>query len=204
MRSKWNVIAILCVGMVLPAQMAIAQEVAAYLGLGIAHDGSSGKQVDTFGDGTLYHTPSLGGPFANLGASVFFGKHVGAGAEIAWRPAQGDYAGIKYRPSFYSFDAIYRFRLGQRKRVEPELRAGIGGARVRYFFDDQPFCDAFPGCPDSTHFQTHLAAATRIFLTDHFFLRPAVDVHYVNHFSEFGSNWAPRYSFGIGYSLGRE
>jgi hypothetical protein len=49
----------------------------------------------------------------------------------------------------------------------------------------------------------HLAAAGRWYLTDHLFLRPALDVHFVRNFFEFGSNWVPQYSVGIGYSFGR-
>jgi hypothetical protein len=191
-------------GLIAGVPVACAQEVSAYLGLGSAHDSRNGLQINTFGDGTLYRAPTLGGLFADLGASVFFNRKIGAGAEIAWRPSQGDYAGIKYRPSIYSFDGIFRPLTGRAQRFEPEFRAGIGGARVRYFFDDPSSCDQVPGCPDASHFQVHLAVATRIYLADHFFLRPAFDLHYVNHLSEFGSNWAPRYSFGLGYSLGRE
>ena len=181
-----------------------AQEVGAYLGFGGAHDSSNGSQIDTFGDGTLHKSPHMVGLFMQLGASVFFNKQFGVGAELSWRPSQGDYAGLLYRPSFYSFDAIFRPTRASTKRFEPEFRAGIGGARVRYSFDDPSFCDPVPGCPDSTHFQVHMGVATRIYLKDHIFFRPALDVHYVNNFSEFGSNWVPRYSVGIGYSFGRE
>ena len=67
-----------------------AQEVAAYLGFGGAHDSSNGAQIETFSDGNLYKTPSVGGLFAHLGASVFVTEHVGVGAEISWiRHRQG-------------------------------------------------------------------------------------------------------------------
>jgi hypothetical protein len=89
------------------AQAARAQEVSAYLGLGSAYVSSNGSRIDTFSDGTLHKTPNLDGVFADLGASVFINRHVGFGAELAWKPSQGDYAGLLYRPSFYNFDAIY-------------------------------------------------------------------------------------------------
>ena len=203
MRSILNTVVILWVGFVVPVQVVCAQEVNAYLGFGSAHDSSSNLQINTFSDGTLYKTPNLGGLFTALGASVFINKHVGVGAEVSWRPSQGDYAGLKYRPSFYSFDGIFRSGRGSTKRFEPEFRAGLGGARVSYTFDDPQFCDQVPGCPASNHFQVHLAAAARWYLTDHLFLRPALDIHYVNNLFEFGSNWVPRYSVGIGYGFGR-
>jgi outer membrane protein with beta-barrel domain len=203
LRSRFSTVVILCVGVVMPVQMVRAQEVAAYFGLGSAYDSSNGNQIDTFGDGTLHKTPHLIGLFAELGASVFFNKHVGVGAELAWRPSEGDYAGLLYRPSFASFDAIYRPSMGSTKRFVPELRGGIGWARVRYDFNDQGSCDQVPGCPDTTHFQVHMGAATRWYVSDHLYLRPALDVHYVHNLFEFGSNWVPRYSVGIGYSFGR-
>ncbi|MDP8989822.1 MAG: hypothetical protein M3N41_07050 [Acidobacteriota bacterium] len=194
---------ILLAGLVVPASVVRAQEVSAYWGLGSAHDSSNGSQIETFSDGTLYRTPSLGGFFMALGASVFVNKQVGIGADLSWRAPQGDYVGLKHRPSFFSFDGIFRPARWTTKRLETELRAGIGGARVRYSFDDQTACDQVPGCPESTHFQVHLGIATRIYVADHLFIRPAVDVHYVNNFSEFGSNWVPQYSIGIGYGFGR-
>lgn len=197
---KWTLLA----GFLMTIQLAPAQEVAAYLGLGGTYVTSNGSQIDTFSDGTLHKTPSLNGVFTDLGATAFIGRNWGVGAELAWRPSQGDYAGLQYRPSFYNFDGIFRPERGIAKRFAPEFRAGIGGARIRYNFDDDTTCAQVPGCPDSTHFQVHLGAAARWYFKDHIFLRPAIDVHYVRNFSEFGSDWVPRYSLSVGYSFGRE
>jgi hypothetical protein len=187
-----------------PMRLLHAQEVAAYLGFGGAHDGSTGAQIETFSDGNLYKTPSLGGFFAHVGASVFVTKQLGVGAEISWKTSQGDYAGIPYRPIFYNVDAIFRPAKYTTKRLMPELRAGIGGARLHFIPVDDPSCAQVPGCPASNHFQQHVAVATRWYLTNHLFLRPAFDLHHVDNFLEFGSDWVPQYSVGIGYSLGRE
>ena len=203
MKSILIAVVILVLSLVASPTEACAQDVSAYLGFGSAHDSSNGSQIDTFSEGTLYRTPSLGGFFMALGASVFINKQVGIGADLSWRAPEGDYAALKYRPSFYSLDGIFRPARWTTKRLEPELRAGIGGLRVRYSFDDQMACDQVPGCPDSTHFQVHFGVATRIYLADHIFLRPAMDVHYVNNFSEFGNNWVPQYSIGVGYGFGR-
>jgi len=191
-------------GLLAAVQVVRAQEVAAYLGVGGAYVTSNGSQIDTFSDGTLHRTPSLDGVFTDLGATVFIGRNWGVGAELAWTPTQGDYAGLQYRPSFYNFDGIFRPERGISKKLAPEFRAGIGGARIRYNFDDQTACDQVPGCPDSTHFQVHAGVAARWYWTNHVFLRPAIDVHYVRNLSEFGSDWVPRYSLSIGYSFGRE
>jgi hypothetical protein len=141
--------------------------------------------------------------FTQFGASVFITKHLGVGGEIFWRSLHGDYAGIQYRPTFYNFDAIFRPATDKTKRFTPEFRAGIGGVHVNFFLVDQPSCAQVPACPSSNHFQVHLGAAARLYFTDHFFLRPALDLHYVNNLSELGSNWVPQYSVAIGYSLGK-
>jgi hypothetical protein len=72
-------------------------------------------------------------------------------------------------------------------------------------------CDQFAGCSTfnqgvetSTHFQVHMALAARLYVTDHLFVRPAVDAHYVNNLFQFGCNWVPEYSVGLGWSFGRE
>jgi len=203
LRSIVHPVALTIVGLWVSPQVVRAQEVAAYVGFGSAYDSSNGRQIDTFGDGNLYKTPAMGGFFTSLGAGVFFTKHVGVGAELSWRNKEGDYAGLLYRPSLASFDGILRPTRGTTKRFAPELHVGIGWARIRYDFNDQPSCDQVPGCPDTTHFQAHVGAATRWYVNDHLFLRPAVDVHWVHNLFEFGSNWVPRYSVGVGYSFGR-
>lgn len=187
-----------------PMRLLRAQEVAAYLGFGGAHDSSTSAQIETFSDGNLYKTPSLGGFFAHIGASVFVTKQLGVGAEISWKTSQGDYAGIPYRPIFYNVDAIFRPAKYTTKRLMPELRAGIGGARLHFIPVDDLSCAQVPGCPASNRFQQHVAVAARWYLTNHLFLRPAFDLHHVDNFLEFGSDWVPQYSVGIGYSLGRE
>ena len=184
-------------------QLVLAQEVAAHVGFGSGHDSSSGAPIETYSDGILYKTGSLGGVFAHAGFDVFFGKTLGVGAEISWRVAQADYAGVSYRPGFYNVDVIYRPAKFKTKRWDPELRAGLGGARLRFSPSDDQSCAQVPGCEESNHFQQHLAVAARWSWTDHWFLRPAFDLHHVNNFSEFGSNWVPEYSVGVGYSVGK-
>jgi len=42
----------------------------------------------------------------------------------------------------------------------------------------------------------------RLYVKPSIYIRPQVDVHWVNNFQEFGSSWAPEYSVAIGYSFG--
>jgi hypothetical protein len=203
LRSQVNAVAMTVLGFSAILPVARAQEVDAYVGVGGAHDSSTGARTDTFGDGTLYRTPKLGGFFSTIGGSVFVTKQIGLGAELSWR-LQSDYAGVQYRPSFYSFDGIFRPSRVSTKRFAPEFRLGLGGVRIHYFPDDPSSCDQLAGCPSSHHFQVQLGASAPWYLTNHVYLRPAIGVHYVNNFFEFGRNWVPQYSMGIGYSFGRE
>ena len=193
-------------GLFVAAQMSFAQNVNAYIGVGTAMDSSNNTQIDTFGTGNPFTTPSLTGAYMDIGASAMFTKHVGVGADINWRASRGNYAGLLYRPMFYNFDGVWT--PVSTKRFEPEVRLGLGGMHIGYSFN-QTNCDAFGGCntvnepvETSSHFQVHGALAARFYLTDHVFVRPAVDAHYVNNFFQFGSNWVPEYSVGVGYTFG--
>jgi Outer membrane protein beta-barrel domain len=189
----------------LPAAHAQGGPVNVYFGLGTATDSSSNRQIDTFNTGNPYTTPKMGGLFGNLGADFMFSKHLGVGADFDWRTIRAAYAELNYRTYFYNFDAVYE--LGKTKHFVPELRGGLGGVNVSYGFTSTA-CDALVGfttnqfLESAHHFQVHMEAAARYYMTDHIFLRPAVEAHWVNNFSQFGSNWVPQYSLGIGYSFG--
>jgi len=199
-----------CFGLlaVSPLVMAQVPQTNVYFGLGTATDGSNGQAIDPLGTGTLLNTPKMTGLFATVGGSLMLTNHFGAGAQFSWRPSTGDYAGVSYRPSFYDFNAIWQ--PVKTKRVVPELQAGIGGARLGFSATGQS-CDPLVGCSNvnlgsesSSHFQTHLAAAARLYITPRIFVRPAIDAHHVNNFFQFGSNWVPEYTLGVGYSFGGE
>jgi hypothetical protein len=187
-------------------QLAPAQTASFYYGVGTATNSSSNQQIDTFSTGNPYTTPKMGGLFSDLGANFMFSKHFGVGGDLSWRDTSAAYAGLNYRPFFYNFDGIYEPL--KTKRAEPEFRLGLGGVSVRYSYNQQ-FCDKFTGCSTSNeflesshHFQTHAAAAVRLYATDHVFIRPAFDFHYVDNFFQFGHNWVPEYSVGVGYTFG--
>jgi len=198
----------ICFGMLAVAPLVTAQvpQVNAYFGLGTATDSSNGQSIDPLGTGVLSSTPKMTGTFATVGGSLMLTSHFGAGAQFSWRPSTGNYAGVNYRPMFYDFNGIWQPI--KTKRIVPEIQAGIGGARVSFSANGQS-CDQLVGCSNvnlgtesSSHFQTHLAAAARLYVTPRIFVRPAVDVHYVNNFFQFGNNWVPEYTLGVGYSFG--
>ena len=191
------------------ASLAHAQAgVDVFFGAGTAMDSSSGALIDTFGTGYPYTTPRLGGTFGRVGADVMFTPLIGVGGEADWRFSQGSYAGLNYRPLFYDFNAIFTPLGRKSKRVVPELQVGIGGMKLSYY-ENASYCDAFAGCSSTnylvesaSHFQTHLEAGIRFYLTQHLFLRPQVDAHYVDNLFQFGSNWVPEYGASLGWSFG--
>lgn len=200
----------MCFGLLIASPLVRAQspQVNLYVGLGTATDGSNGQTINTFGTGDYLATPKLTGLFATVGGGFMLTPHFGAGAEINWRAGSGDYAGLNYRPIFYDFNGIWQPL--KTKRFVPEIQAGLGGVAVRYT-ENTSECDQFAGCQtvnlgseSSDHFQVHFSVAARLYATPHIFFRPAVDVHWVNNFFQFGSNWVPEYTMGLGYSFGGE
>ena len=200
----------LCVGFIAGAPLMMAQgpQANVYIGLGTAMDSSNGESLNPLGTG-FATTPEMTGLFATVGGGFMLTNHFGAGAEINWRAGSGDYAGLNYRPIFYDFNGIWQPL--KTKRFVPEIQAGVGGVAVHFNANAQSCIDPLVGCQtvnvgseSSNHFQTHFAVAARIYATPHIFFRPAVDVHWVNDFFQFGSNWVPEYTMGLGYSFGGE
>lgn len=185
-----------------------AQGFSAFFGVGNLSDKTSGQRIDTFGDGNLYPTPGLGGLYASFGGDFMFRSYLGVGAEYAGRFSQAPYAGLNYEPSFYDFNAVF-MPLPRAAKIVPELQLGVGGANLQFYYNQQ-FCDAFSGCStsnsyieSSNHFQIHGGVGVRFYLNHWIFVRPQFDIHYVNNFFQFGSNWVPQYSIAIGISGGR-
>ena len=188
-------------------QLAKAQSASAYFGLGTAVDSTNGQPINTFGNGTLFNTPRMGGLFETVGGDVMFRPNLGVGFETSFR-SQSNYAGLNYRPLFYDFNAIYE-PVSNSGMIVPEFQAGLGGANLR-FYENQSYCDSFGGCSNqnyyvesSNHFQLHVSAGVRLYVKGGIFIRPQVDAHWVNNFFQFGSNWVPEYSAAIGYTFGR-
>ena len=195
---------------VLPFCMIVAHaqsEVDISVGLGSAQDKSNGQVIDPLGTGNFSPTGSINGLFMKIGGDVMFKPSFGAGFETSFRPAQGSYAGLGYRPLFYDFNGVYVPPV-KSKHFVPELQAGLGGVNVK-FYANQQLCNSLTGCSTSNsfltsadHFQLHFGGGIKYYVTGHIFVRPEVDVHWVNNFSQFGNNWVPEYGASIGYTLG--
>jgi hypothetical protein len=192
--------------LVLPASAQAGVDV--FAGVGTTILDSSGQSIDTFNTGSPFTTPRMGGTFGKFGGDFMVTPHFGLGAETDFRFSQGAYAGLNYRPLFYDFNGIWLPTAHRLKRVVPELQAGLGGVNLKFYFP-QSSCNSFTGCSSSNsfidssnHFQVHLEAGVRFYVTSHLFVRPQVDAHYVNNFFQFGSNWVPQYGASVGWSFG--
>lgn len=188
--------------------LAHAQGASVYFGVGAATDSSSNQSIDTFGTGMPFTTPKMTGSFGTVGAEVMFRSYLGFGGGATFRFRQGPYAGLNYRPTFYDFNAIFQ-PLPKAVRVVPEFQAGLGGVKLSFYIPQQN-CNPITGCQTSSgyfassnHFQLHVSAGLRLYVTSHTFIRPQVDFHYVPNFFQFGSGRVPQYTMAIGYTFGR-
>ena len=178
-----------------------------FFGVGTAIAGSSGQSIDTFNTGNPFVSPRLGGTFGKAGADFMLTPHFGIGGETDFRFSQGAYAGLSYRPIFYDFNGIWTPINGESRRIVPEFQAGLGGTNVKFYAQNSS-CDAFVGCASNSqylesanHFQVHLEAGVRFYVTHHLFIRPQVDAHWVNNFTQFGTDWVPEYGASLGWSF---
>jgi hypothetical protein len=190
------------------------------LGFGTAHDSASGGGLDNAsslnafgtctpgsGDPFCQTTPSLSGFFLGFGADLMLFRHFGVGGEFNVTPARSNYGPLQYRQLFYDMNAIYAPLSA--KRAALQLQGGIGGARTSFAFS-QSSCVGTAVCStavepvgNASHFQIHAGVGVQIYLTDHIFIRPQFDVHYVPNLTEqFGSNFVPEGTIWVGYNFG--
>lgn len=191
------------------------------IGFGSVHNGANGGGIDNAnsilnpfgsctpnaGDPNCQATPGLSNFFLGLGGDLMLFKHLGVGAEVSFMPARADYGPLQFRQTFYDFNGIYAPI--NEKRVQLQLQGGIGGAKTGFsFFQNQ--CVGIAVCSavntpvgNSNHFQIHAGIGVQIFVTEHIFIRPQFDLHYVPNFTDqFNSTVAPGAMIWVGYSFG--
>lgn len=191
------------------------------IGGGTAFAGSNGQgiegpqSINAFGscspsapiDIYCEKTPSLSGFFLGLGLDVMFTKKYGLGFEGSFQPNRPDYGPLQYRQSFYDVYGI--FSPIHEKRVELKISGGIGAARTSFAINESG-CVGIAVCTSQTepignasHFQVHVGVGLELFVTDHIFVRPEFDYHYIPNFTQqFGSNSVPQVMVWVGYSFG--
>ena len=217
-------------GLALCMQLAHAQNTFDIsVGFGAAQDKAASTGIDQTTlngcspatDPTCVSTPSLNGFMLGFGGRVMFWKHFGVGASVNLQPSQQTYANLQPaipsigqsqvnlndRVIFYDFDGIYQPVGG--KRAALQIEGGVGGANMR-FYEAQSSSSTVLGSSNSSqyaqsvnHFQVHVGAGVRIYLTGNLFIRPQFDIRYVPNFNQqFGSNLVTEETVWLGYSFG--
>jgi hypothetical protein len=169
-------------------------------------DSSSGLSCTPGSATTCESLPALSGFFLGFGGDVMFKQKFGVGFDATFQPNRPSYGPANYRETFYDVDGVYQ-PISQ-KRFALQLQAGIGAARTSLSENisqcvgtscttqSEPILNA-------NHFQVHFAAGVSIFITEHIFIRPQFDLHYVPGFTnQFGSNLVPGGTIWVGYNLG--
>jgi hypothetical protein len=196
--------------------VARAQSVSPYFGMGSATvpaGTSTGCPAGfLFDDFTNFCEPGpkIGGVFGVFGVDFMFRPHFGVNGEYAFRFAQADYlplAGLKFRPGFYDFNAVYQPLSG--KRIVPVIVGGIGGARIALYVTQTTSITgitstaSFPAGLNANHFQVHGGFGVKLYVKGNIFIKPQFDIHYVTHLTDqFGRNWVPQYTAAVGYTFG--
>ncbi|HTQ54413.1 MAG TPA: outer membrane beta-barrel protein [Bryobacteraceae bacterium] len=198
------------------------------VGFGTAHDSANKNGLDdaslgqcspvgstslTTG-GDCVGTPSLGGFFMGIGGDLILWKNFGVGAEVSFQPAKSTYVDLptygplQYRQTFYDFNGVYE--PVHTKRVSFQLQGGVGGAKTGLSINASSCVGS--ACVNQTqpvvssnHFQVHAGAGISLFLTEHIFIRPQFDIHYVPNLTNqpgFGGNMVTAGMVWLGYNFG--
>jgi hypothetical protein len=190
------------------------------LGFGSAWDSANSGGIDNAssinafgscapnsGDANCQTLPALRGFFLGFGGDLMLYKHFGVGFEANLQPSRQTYGPLDSRQTFYDVNGIYAPI--NTKRAVLLLEGGIGGARTSFSLTESG-CVGTAVCSTSTepvgaadHFQAHFGVGVQVFLTDHIFIKPEFDFHYVPGLTnQFGSNAVPEGMVWVGYNFG--
>jgi hypothetical protein len=183
------------------------------VGFGTEHAKAAGGGIDnqTFAScttgPTCQLTPALSGFFLGFGGDIMLQKHYGIGADVNVHPAKSDYGPLQYRETFYDINGIYA-PVNEKKAVL-QLIGGLGGAKTSFSFT-QTGCVGTAVCStqsqpvgNSNHFALHAGAAVQVFVSEHVYIKPQFDYHYVTNLTDqFGSKSVIGAMVWLGYSFG--
>jgi hypothetical protein len=198
------------------------------IGFGAIYDKASSTQVDQAlltctGAGDIYapcvSTPSLTGFMLGFGGDLMLKKKFGIGAEVSFQPGKQQYVNlnasaasegltnlsIDSRMTLFDFNGIYQPI--SNKRVQVKLMGGIGAANLK-FYESGASSSVLGNASSSQYFQSsnhlnvHGGIGIDIFVTDHIFIRPQLDVHYIPNLTQFGSSVVLDGMVWVGYSWG--
>ena len=197
------------------------------VGVGAVQDKAASGQVDqnlnlcTTGDlyGPCVSTPALSGVTIGFGGDLMLWKRFGIGAQVAFQPAKETYVNLNASAAANGlnslavtsrmtlFDVNGIFEPVNTKKVALKLEGGIGGANLKFY--EAGSSSSVLGSQNSSqyissanHFQVHGGVGVQIYVTDHIFIRPQFDVHYVRNLTEFGSSVVTSETVWLGYDWG--
>ena len=169
---------------------------------------------------TCVNTKALSGFTMGVQGNLMLWQHFGVGAEFTTQPAKQDYVifpqstvqaggfNLQSRATLYDFNGI--FQPYKSKKANIQLVGGIGGMNLKFYASGN-YSDAVLGNQyysqyygSSNHFQAHGGLGVTIYLTEHVFLRPEFDVHWVHNLSQFGTNLVTSETVWLGYTLGSQ
>lgn len=171
-------------------------------------------------DPTCLATSKLSGLAMGISGNVMAWKHFGIGAEVNFQPGKATYVAfpaialtgqtpftIQSRTTLFDFNGIYQ--PVRTKKVAFELIGGVGGVNLRFYEAGQTgsaigassFSQYFGS---NNHFQVHGGVGVQFYLTDHVFIRPQFDIHYVPNLTQFGSNLITSETVWLGYTFGSQ
>ena len=197
------------------------------LGVGAVQDKAASGQVDqnlnqcTTGDlyGPCVSTPALSGATIGFGGDLMLWKKFGVGAEVAFQPAKQTFVNLNasaaanglnslaVQSRMTLFDVNGIFEPVNTKKVALKLEGGIGAANLKFY--ESGSSSSVLGNQNSSqylsstnHFQVHGGVGVQIYVTDHVFIRPEFDIHYVRNLTQFGSNIVTSEMVWLGYDWG--
>jgi hypothetical protein len=169
-------------------------------------------------DATCLASNKLNALGMGISGNVMAWKHFGVGAEVNFEPSKDTYVAfpaISYtgqtpltiQSRLTLFDANGIYQPVRTKKVAFQVSGGIGVANIRFYEAGQTgsaigqsnYSEYFGS---NNHFQVHAGVGVQFYLTDHVFLRPQFDVHYVPNLTQYGSNLVTSETVWLGYTFG--
>ena len=203
------------------------------LGFGSFHDkaaaatgidsvtGSTCTSVTADPNCVITPTNGMGGFFLGFGMDLMLKKSYGAGFSWDLMPARGNYEPqatipasegggsytLQYRQHFIDFNGIWSPI--NNKKFQLKIEPGIGDAKFGVA-EKVTSCLTSTLCasqaepfPSANHLDIHAGIGVQVYVTEHIFIRPQFDYHYVPNLNqEFGSNSVIGGMVWLGYSWG--
>jgi len=193
------------------------------VGFGAMQDKASSKNLDdtlvpcTIGsaDPTCVATSKLSGLSMGISGNVMAWKHFGVGGEVNFQPGKQTYAPfpldgvtVQSRMTLFDFNGIYQ--PVRTKKVAFQLMGGAGAANLKFYTAGQTGSAIGPSnfnqyFGSNNHFQVHGGVGVQFYLTEHVFIRPQFDIHYIpNLTQQYGSNLVTSETVWLGYTFGSQ